>query len=71
MRGDVSDIQVFDGRMQVEKIKEARMSHSLAHHAKPHVNRPPEEWWTVHWTILITLAVVLIAVLFLGVPVAQ
>jgi hypothetical protein len=47
------------------------MSHSLVHHTRPHPHSVLAVGWTVHWTVLVTLAVILVAVLFLGVPVAQ
>lgn len=47
------------------------MFHSLADHAKQDAHHVVALWRTIHWTVLVTLVILLIGLLCVGVRVAQ
>jgi hypothetical protein len=47
------------------------MFHSLAHQARQDAHHVAALWRTIHWTVLITLVILLIGLLCVGVRVAH
>lgn len=54
-----------------QRVKEASMFHSLAHQARQDAHHVAALWRTIHWTVLITLVILLIGLLCVGVRVAH